>query len=44
MTIQKALKELLIVSPFYGIFLLSLRKEIVNVPWNKIGRARRIIN
>jgi predicted metal-dependent peptidase len=30
MTIQKALKELLIVSPFYGIFLLSLRKEIVN--------------
>lgn len=29
MTIQKALKELLIVSPFYGIFLLSLRKEIV---------------
>jgi predicted metal-dependent peptidase len=30
MTVQKALKELLIVSPFYGIFLLSLRKEIVN--------------
>lgn len=30
MTIQKALKELLIVSPFYGIFLLSLRKEIVS--------------
>lgn len=30
MTLQKALKELLIVSSFYGIFLLSLRKEIVN--------------
>lgn len=30
MTVQKALKELLIVSPFYGIFLLSLRKEIVS--------------
>lgn len=30
MTVQKALKELLIASPFYGIFLLSLRKEIVS--------------
>ena len=29
MTLQKALKELLIRSPFYGLFMLNLRKEIV---------------
>lgn len=29
MTLQKALKELLIKHPFYGIFILNLRKEIV---------------
>lgn len=30
MQLSKALKELLIISPFYGLFLLNLRKEIVN--------------
>lgn len=30
MTLQKALKELLIKSPFYGLFMLNLRKEIVS--------------
>lgn len=30
MTLQKALKELLITRPFYGLFMLNLRKEIVS--------------
>lgn len=30
MTLQKALKELLIKRPFYGLFMLNLRKEIVS--------------
>ena len=30
MTLEKALKELLIRDPFYGIFMLGLNKRIVN--------------
>lgn len=40
MTLQKALKELLIRSPFYGLFMLNLRKEIVTgdrIPTAAVG-------
>ena len=30
MTLEKALKELLIKDPFYGIFMLNLDKQVVN--------------
>lgn len=39
MTVQKALKELLIRSPFYGLFMLNLRKEIVSGETHPIQTA-----
>ena len=42
MTLEKALKELLIKDPFYGIFMLNLDKQIVTCYSLLIAKVRKV--